>query len=165
MTEEAIDPTVTTDPLVAAAAKAAEQAIPVQGITLERHPAETIDPNPLVIRALDIEGPGGAHHLYEISGFNSANNPSDPYVVRYGKPADHTMILFQNGALKDVERNGITIESLLEIAKHRLDFFQRGPFACRENEAAAGFIALALSALHARKINRVERGVQGTMQV
>jgi len=41
----------------------------------------------LQIRVLDEPGHGGANHLYEIVGFDSKTNTSDPFLDRYGQPA------------------------------------------------------------------------------
>src|SRR5690606_35936908 len=50
----------------------------------------------LEIAVLDEPGAGGAPHLYQITGFDTATNPSDPFTTRYGKSAQHSTILFQN---------------------------------------------------------------------
>src|SRR4051812_34644642 len=51
----------------------------------------------LKVEVLDEPGSGGANHLYHITGFNSASNPSDPWTARHGSPAQHSTVLFQNG--------------------------------------------------------------------
>lgn len=56
----------------------------------------------LQIAVLDEPGSSGACHLYDIRGFCSSSNPSDPFVARYGSPADHATILFQNGPINEV---------------------------------------------------------------
>jgi len=116
----------------------------------------------LTVVALDPPGAGGAHHLYEIRGFDSGTNPSDPFLARYQKPADHSTILFQNGPIKEVGVNGITQEALLAIVIDRLQCFQRGPFACSENEQALQNIGVALNYLKARTRRRMAEGVEGT---
>lgn len=111
----------------------------------------------------DTVSPGHAPTLYTISGFNSASNPSDPYVGWYGKPADHTTLLFQNGALPVTGANGITHESLLAILIDRLRHFQGGDFRCGQNAYALLHLSQALTWLHARTSERMRRGVEGTL--
>ena len=55
----------------------------------------------LSIAVLDEPGAGGACHLYDIRGMDSASNASDPFVGRYGAGADHATVLFQNGPIKE----------------------------------------------------------------
>lgn len=72
---------------------------------------------------------------------------------------------FQRGPVKEVGRNGITNEVLLEVVRHRLQCFQRGAYACPENATALASVEDALAALYARTKARTERGVEGTMAV
>ena len=116
----------------------------------------------LTITALDGPGPGGASHLYQIEGFNSGTNPSAPWTDRHGLPAQHSTILFQNGPILEVGTNGVTHEALLATLIDRLDAFQEGPFACRENDAALTFLESALMWLKKRTMARAARGVEGT---
>jgi len=123
-----------------------------------------IDPanESLTITALDAPGNGGASHLYQIEGFDSASNPSDPFTARHGQSAKHSTILFQNGPIPEVGVNGITHEALLAIVADRLRGFQSGPFACVENDAALDHIERALVLLKGRTRERMRRGVEGT---
>lgn len=116
----------------------------------------------LTITVLDAPGAGGANHLYEIRGLDSGSNPSCPYVARYGAPADHTTILFQNGPINEVGVNGITQEVLLTVVADRLRSFQAGPFSCRENALALTKIEEALHWLQQRTLRRMRAGVEGT---
>jgi hypothetical protein len=116
----------------------------------------------LTVTALDKPGAGGACHLYVVEGFNTAKNPSDPFAMRYGKPADHATILFQNGPIGEAGVNGITHEVLLAILIDRLEGFQAGKFACSENALALQSLKLAQNALQYRTQLRVMRGVEGT---
>lgn len=116
----------------------------------------------LTVAALDEPGQGGANHLYEIRGFSTASNPSCPFVARYGQPADHATVLFQNGPIKEVGVNGVTHEVLLAILIDRLEGHQRSQYACRENAIALTKLQEALHWLHHRTRNRESRGVEGT---
>lgn len=116
----------------------------------------------LKIEVLDEPGSGGACHLYHITGFNSATNPSDPWTARHGQPAEHSTILFQNGPIKEVGTNGVTHEALLAILIDRLQCFQAGPYANEYNESALESLHRAQRCLLNRTKERTERGVEGT---
>jgi hypothetical protein len=118
----------------------------------------------LSIEVLDEPGAGGANHLYQIGGFNTATNSSDPFVARYGNPSDHATILFQNGTIPEKGVNGVTQEALLAVVADRLRSFQAGPFACKENACALTHIEEAMHWLQQRTIKRMRRGVEGTHQ-
>lgn len=87
-------------------------------------------------------------------------------VFPVGKPIEtHVVseIKFQNGARKE-EGNiaGVIDSALLEIVRHRLQCFQAGPFASRENACALTHIEEALMWLNRRVEDRIERNVLGT---
>lgn len=116
----------------------------------------------LKIKVLDDEGAGGANHLYQIESFNTKSNASCPFTSRYGSPADHSTVLFQNGPIGEVGVNGVTQEALLAIVIDRLRSFQKGQFSCRENAIALTHIEEALMWLQRRTVARIKRGVEGT---
>ena len=116
------------------------------------------------IEVLDEPGAGGASHLYHISGFNTASNASDPFVERYRQPAQHMTVLFQNGPIGEHGVNGVTQEVLLAIVIDRLQSFQKGPYASRENALALTKIEEGLLWLQKRTLDRMARGVEGTHQ-
>lgn len=121
----------------------------------------------LKITVLDEPGHGGACHLYQIEGFNSATNASDPWTERHGAPAQHSTILFQNGPI-DADGNGvngITHEALIAILIDRLQGFQSGRFNCIENANALLHLEAAQKALQSRTLGRMARGVEGTHEV
>lgn len=118
----------------------------------------------LVIEVLDQPGAGGACHLYQITGFDTSTNPSCPFVARYGKPAVHSTVLFQNGVVAEAGVNGVTNEALLAILIDRMRLFQAGPYPCRENALALTKLEEALHWLHHRARARMARGVEGTHQ-
>ena len=98
----------------------------------------------------DEAGNGGANHKYSIS---SADDPADVYAV----------IQFQNGARKLPESiHGVLDTDLLEIVRHRLQAFQKGQFATRENAVALTHIEEALLWMNKRVEDRIERNVLGT---
>lgn len=99
---------------------------------------------------VDAKGNGGAHHKYLI-----AVGPLD-------EGAD-VPIQFQNGARKLPDSvPGVLDQDLLEICRHRLQCFQEGPLAARENAMALTHIEEALMWLNKRVEDRIERNVLGT---
>lgn len=115
----------------------------------------------LTITVDDAPGVGGANHLYRVTGFNAESNPSDPLKNAMMPATNRATILFQNGPIKDVGVNGITHEALMAIVADRLRSFQKGPFACKENEQALLHVEEALHWLQARTLERLRRGVEG----
>jgi hypothetical protein len=110
----------------------------------------------LDVIATDEPGAGGAYHRYQITGYDTAKNPSSSS----GDGA--TIILFQNGGLQEVGcANGISQEALLAILIDRLRSFQAGPFSCRENALALTKMEEALMWLQKRTQDRLRRGVEG----
>lgn len=119
----------------------------------------------LKIEVMDEPGSGGACHRYDITGFDTDNNPSAG-AGQWGKAAfSRAIILFQNGPIGEAGVNGVTHEALLAILEDRLAGFQTGPFACEENRIALGFIRQAQSTLKSRTQKRLARGVEGTHTV
>lgn len=119
-------------------------------------------PSDIVIEVTDEVGPGGAHHRYEITGFDTIHNTScvdkDGYYTRFKR----LLILFQKDVIsKEHGCNGVTDMSLLAILIDRLRCFQNGEFACRENEIALTKLEEALHWLRHRTIERLHRGVDG----
>lgn len=132
--------------------------------TLEYHKVNPAN-DTLTITVMDEPASGGACHLYFITGFNSANNPSDPQTLCYGKPSHNVTVLFQQGPIAEVGVNGVTHEALLAILADRLQAFQDGPFANEFNASALDHIRKAMGALKARTLERMQRGVEGTHQL
>lgn len=113
----------------------------------------------LQVQALDQQGAGGANHLYGVYGFHTQGNPSAPSGLQ---DETCTKIIFQNGPIAESGVNGITQEVLLAIVIDRLQCFQRGPYACRENALALTKLEEAQHWLHHRTRERASRGVEGT---
>lgn len=59
---------------------------------------------------------------------------------------------------------GLTNEALIAIVMDRLRGFQRGELKCSDNAMAINYLKAGLDQLHARALDRVERGVEGTHQ-
>jgi len=101
------------------------------------------------IYVVDEPGAGGACHEYCVCS----------------KTGDNTVVRFQNGPVKESESNGCFMEDLLQICVHRLESFQVGDFACRENALALTKIQEALHWLNHRTADRIERDVEGKTEV
>lgn len=136
------------------------------------------------IIAVDQPGPGGANHRYDIIG-RAEDIPGTP-VRLFG-----ANLRFQNGPIASAtDMNGITNEALLAVLIDRMRGFQgvppvhsapeitgvlttepkdyaaknlRAPFACRENAMALTHLEEALMWLQKRTLDRVKRGVEGSM--
>src|SRR5471030_2261899 len=96
---------------------------------------------------------GGAYHRYYIESINCSE----------GDPIVQHAIQFQDGA-RNVEGSipGIIDTDLLEIVRHRLQCFQKGDFASRDNAVALTHIEEALMWMNRRVEDRIERNVLGT---
>ncbi len=101
----------------------------------------------LKILVLDEPGPGNACHEYAI-GLEDSD-------------VKETIIRFQKGAVAETGPNGISIESILAVAIHRLEGFQSGPYPCAENAAALDHLQRALRNLQKRTIERAARNAEG----
>ena len=128
--------------------------------TLTDHMVEGDSANhQLSIEVLDEPGAGGACHRYRIAGFDTESNASEDSGYLGG--AKSTIVLFQNGPIKEFGVNGITQEALLAIIIDRLRCFQNGPFSCDANEEALYCCKRALYHLQGRTRERIARGVEG----
>lgn len=116
----------------------------------------------LNIDVMDAPGHGGACHRYEITGFDTKENPSSTNSEGYQCSFSRGVILFQNGPIKENGVNGISQEALLAVVIDRLRSFQAGPYACRENAIALTKIEEAMMWLKKRTQDRMARGVEGT---
>lgn len=111
----------------------------------------------ITIEAIDAPGSGGANHEYRIT-FPTPSGPCK------GEPSV-TYVNFQNGPIGEVGTNGLTHEVLLTICIDRLQAFQRGPYACRENALALTKLEEAMMWLKHRTEQRLARGVEGTHKI
>lgn len=123
----------------------------------EVHGHETNVANRMLTIFADAPGSGNASHVYRTI-YNVRGHEG-------GVEGEEQEIRFQNGPIQEVGVNGVTNESLLSIVRHRLQGFQSGPYACRENALALTKIEEALHWLHHRTRERDARGVEGTNKV
>ena len=112
-----------------------------------------LDPKNELNEALTViagwKGPGGANHAYKIEGPD-------------GKRLNE--IKFQFGPVKENGVNGVSNEALIAILIDRMEGFEAGEFACKENRDALRALRFAKKSLDSRTKKRIERGVEGTMQ-
>ncbi len=106
---------------------------------------------------LDEPGAGGACHQYEVVKVPS-NGPEMEERKIFSK------VSFQNGPIKENGVNGCHQEDLIAIVIDRLQHFQKGEYACRENAVALTKLEEALMWLRKRTQDREDRGVEGTSQ-
>ena len=111
-------------------------------------------PNNSKVFCLDEPSGGGAYYVYEI-GNSGGVIPPDASAI-FGK------VYVQNGPVREVGINGCHQEDLLIIVIDRLQHFQKGEFACRENDLALQKIEEALHWLRHRTNGRIARNVEGT---
>lgn len=72
-------------------------------------------------------------------------------------------IKFQNGPIsKPEDANGFSNEAFLAVLIDRMQGFQSGPFACRENAIALTHLETAMMWFQKRTRDRMARGVEGT---
>lgn len=106
----------------------------------------------LRIEVVDEPGQGNACHFYRIA-VNNGTAIARPVCID---------IEFQNGPIQEAGVNGISNEALLAIVEDRLQGFQSGQYACRENAIALTKIQEAMMWLQKRTRDRMARGVEGT---
>lgn len=111
----------------------------------------------LKIEATDEPGAGGANHEYAIL----LPPEAAPRDCEHDGNGFH--IAFQNGPIAEAGVNGVSNEALLAIVEDRLACFERGPYACNENQMALKSVRNAMDWLHFRTRNRTDRGVEGTL--
>ena len=114
------------------------------------------------IKVLDKPGQGNACHRYQIVPIALAtSNETTPQKTSQLANAACD-IRFQDGPIDEFGVNGISNEALLAIVEHRLQGFQSGDFACRENAVALTKLQECMMWLHKRTRDRMQRGVEGT---
>ena len=95
------------------------------------------------VSVMDEKGQGNANHEYHIT-WDPDNNG---YIATQS-------IKFQNGPIQENKVNGCQNEDLLAIVIHRLQGFQSGDYACRDNANALKHLEEALLWLNHRTEKR-----------
>ena len=104
---------------------------------------------PRTILATDQPGPGGAHHRYQIVETGNLGRVLGEINLQLGPEGEAGV-------------NGVQHVDLLAIVQHRLDCFQRGPFASPINEVTCGAVGAAIASENTRTRRRQLAGVEGT---
>ncbi len=110
------------------------------------------------LTVLDEPGSGGANHVYEVAIEAPDHDPAK-------SPSRNVLISFQNGPIAEAGVNGVTHEVLLAILIDRMQGFQKGPYASRDNAVALTKMEEAAMWLAKRTRERMARGVEGTHKV
>lgn len=88
-------------------------------------------------------------------------NPTGGSAVGVGISID-----WQNGPLgrgpERAEPNGAFVETLIDVARQRIQFYQDSKFNCKENAMAITKLEEALMWLHSRTSRRETQEVEGT---
>ncbi len=111
------------------------------------------------VAALDEPSFGGACHQYQIYATKSTK---DGVSDISGKTLQD--IYFQKGPIKKHGVNGIAEGDLLCILIDRLEGFQKGEYACKENALVLTYLQGALGRLRDRTQRREAAGIEGTSQ-
>ena len=115
--------------------------------------------------AIDVPGPGGAHHLYQVCKHNTGRISEEDGTFRTRPENMVLTVQMQYGGRNAAGSiSGAVDADLLEIVRDRLGDFQAGPYSCRENACALTHIEEALMWLNRRVEDRITRGVLGTEQ-
>lgn len=67
-----------------------------------------------------------------------------------------------DGSVRQLPVQGVTNEAVLAMVLDRLEVFQKGKFACNQNQFAIERIKEAIDALKAREAERFKAGIVGT---
>lgn len=108
----------------------------------------------------------GVQQIHYANKVDVNGHPAGGYVEGIGLD-----IQWQNGPLgapddpSRIEPNGTFVESVIEAAIVRLEFYQGSQFHCVENAVALGHLRAALEVLEERTRARTHRGVEGTHEV
>ncbi len=99
---------------------------------------------------------------YDAQNYNDAlGNPSGGYVKGTGLD-----IVWQNGPLgrgeARIEPNGAFVETVIDAARQRLEYYQTSKFNSTYNAEAIEYLNKALAALDQRTKDREAAGVEGT---
>ncbi len=113
------------------------------------------DGNPTRLYAVGERNVAGAHDRFCVTGLYLQHEGCQGALPIEG-------LDFQHGNPLTNGYNGVTIEQVLAMGKHRLEGYQSGPFACADNQEAIDHITQAIEALQRRTKDRIAREVKNT---
>jgi hypothetical protein len=103
----------------------------------------------------------GPNSQMDYKWFEAEIRPKNFIYVR--QDVNSIAFTIQKGPIKEAGVNGCQVDTIINAARHILNGLN-ARFPCEENNLAIGYLALAMSALDDRRINREKRGVEGTNQ-
>lgn len=92
---------------------------------------------------------------------NADGNPAGGFVHGVGMTIDWQDGPLGRGADRK-EPNGAFVETVIDAARQRIQFYQDSKFSCRENAIAITKLEEALLWLNKRTADRERKGVEGT---
>ena len=105
------------------------------------------------------------NEVFVVDAPHSISNGHHLYAIKPNS-LESILIPFQKGARgEEGSTQGVLDTDLLEIVRHRLDSFQRGQYATRENALALTAVETALMWLTKRAEDRYETGKLGTNKI
>jgi hypothetical protein len=107
------------------------------------------------------------NHVFVADQKHPLNKGHHQYLIQVGDRPNHLVLIqFQKGPRKEEgSESGILDVDLLEIVRHRLQSFQTGPYATRENAIALTHVEEALLWMNKRVDDRADNGKLGTNKV
>lgn len=118
-----------------------------------------------VVRAANAPGPGGALHNYVIESKPLEGIDPETNAGFITESKELLAVNFQHGPIKEAGVNGVMDENLIAIVIDRLEGFQKGPYACEDNQGALDSLKIAAAYLSDRTKKREKQGIEGTHQV
>jgi len=114
------------------------------------------------VLCLDKPGADGACHEYQV--MRAPEHSPSPPVPGLALEGLYAYVKFQKGSVAENGVNGCHQEDLLAIVIDRLQHFQKGDYASRENALALTKVEEAMHWLNHRTAARQARGVEGTSE-
>jgi len=100
------------------------------------------------------------HNGLWVNTVNNAKEDGCGYHIIGGKIDSLGLCVFQTGPVPDNGVNGITVESLIAIAHHRLNYLN-SQYPCDDNISSLTHLSNALAHLESRTKDRQARQVEG----
>ncbi len=104
-----------------------------------------------------------AQHLMDAeieTSFEAGDYDADPPIL-VAPQGSVVQFKIQDGPIKEVGKNGCQVDDIIRFAKYLIEGFDE-KFPCEQNDIAIGHLGQALHQLRKRRIDREERGVEGT---
>lgn len=103
-----------------------------------------------------------------VNGLNETDDDGNPAggwaMAGHPRDGDYLSVKWQDGPVNREAgefANGTFVEDVIEVARRRLEFYQKSPFACQENQDAHDHLMNALMRLQDIRLDRRDRKVEG----